>query len=337
MVSYRPASKRARNSSACRVRPTARGAHALRGLRHAASCGSTTSSQFFVGKQAVSLATLRKYAARGPNHLDVYYETKSQRVTRLILRTQLDAGRRAREDSHPGRRKAAPTNRGPSHDDLQDAIAGHADRCRGRRAAGQHARQRGRHRTVRRRGRRRGAVTAQHPVHHGHVGQHGHGREDPGALDPAVPTAARADTDRVYWSHDGTAPDCEHRPVRRLELFHLQRGPAEPEFAGHLLCRRRPRSWRSNNESAGNATLSSGDNTNWIECEADAGTARPDRRVDQEVRRRRLTNGPWSSNSCQQDRLEPRRGRSRSIPATTSTGRRAPPSRAPASRSCRRC
>ncbi len=37
------------------------------------------------------LATLRKYAARGPNHLDVYYETKTQRVTRLILRTQLDA------------------------------------------------------------------------------------------------------------------------------------------------------------------------------------------------------------------------------------------------------
>jgi len=48
-------------------------------------------SQFIVGNQSVPLATLRKYAARGPNHLDVYYETKTQRVTRLILRTQLDA------------------------------------------------------------------------------------------------------------------------------------------------------------------------------------------------------------------------------------------------------
>ena len=48
-------------------------------------------SQFFVGRQAVPLATLRKYAARGASHLDVYYETKTQRVTRVILRTQLDA------------------------------------------------------------------------------------------------------------------------------------------------------------------------------------------------------------------------------------------------------
>lgn len=48
-------------------------------------------SQFFVGRQAVPLATLRKYAARGASHLDVFYETKTQRVTRVILRMQLDA------------------------------------------------------------------------------------------------------------------------------------------------------------------------------------------------------------------------------------------------------
>lgn len=48
-------------------------------------------SQFFVGRQPVSLATLRKYAARGPSHLDVFYETKTQHVTRVILRMQLDA------------------------------------------------------------------------------------------------------------------------------------------------------------------------------------------------------------------------------------------------------
>lgn len=48
-------------------------------------------SQFFVGTQPVSLATLRKYAARGASHFDVFYETKTQRVTRLILRAQLDA------------------------------------------------------------------------------------------------------------------------------------------------------------------------------------------------------------------------------------------------------
>jgi len=48
-------------------------------------------SQFFVGKDLVPLGTLRKYAARGTSHLDVFYETKTQRVTRVILRTQLDA------------------------------------------------------------------------------------------------------------------------------------------------------------------------------------------------------------------------------------------------------
>lgn len=47
-------------------------------------------SQFFVGQEAVPLATLRKYAARGTSHLDIFYETKTQRVTRVILRVQLD-------------------------------------------------------------------------------------------------------------------------------------------------------------------------------------------------------------------------------------------------------
>jgi hypothetical protein len=47
-------------------------------------------SEFFVGRVPVSLATLRKYAARDRNHFDVFYETKTLRVTRLILRTQLD-------------------------------------------------------------------------------------------------------------------------------------------------------------------------------------------------------------------------------------------------------
>jgi hypothetical protein len=48
-------------------------------------------SQFFVGQEAVPLATLRNYAARGVSHIDVFYETKTQRVTRVILRMQLDA------------------------------------------------------------------------------------------------------------------------------------------------------------------------------------------------------------------------------------------------------
>ncbi len=49
------------------------------------------SSQYFVGDDQVSLQTLRKYAARERNQFDVFYENKSLRVTRMILRAQLDA------------------------------------------------------------------------------------------------------------------------------------------------------------------------------------------------------------------------------------------------------
>jgi len=48
-------------------------------------------SLFFVGQEAVPLATLRKYAARGASQVNVFYETKTQHVTRVILRMQLDA------------------------------------------------------------------------------------------------------------------------------------------------------------------------------------------------------------------------------------------------------
>lgn len=52
------------------------------------------SSAFFVGKQQVSLALLRKYAERGSTRMDVYAEPRTRRVTRVILRTELDAADR---------------------------------------------------------------------------------------------------------------------------------------------------------------------------------------------------------------------------------------------------
>ncbi|MBK7902083.1 MAG: hypothetical protein IPJ97_03365 [Proteobacteria bacterium] len=48
-------------------------------------------SEYFVGRDPVSLATLRMYAARGSNTVVVAYETKTQRVTRIKLGMQLDA------------------------------------------------------------------------------------------------------------------------------------------------------------------------------------------------------------------------------------------------------
>ncbi|MBP7608354.1 MAG: hypothetical protein KA760_02590 [Steroidobacteraceae bacterium] len=49
------------------------------------------STEYFVGRDRVSLATLRKYAARGSNNLVVAYETKTLRVTQLKLGMQLEA------------------------------------------------------------------------------------------------------------------------------------------------------------------------------------------------------------------------------------------------------
>jgi hypothetical protein len=49
-----------------------------------------SSSEYFVGRDQVSLATLRKYAARGSSNLVVAYETKTLRVSRIKLGMQLD-------------------------------------------------------------------------------------------------------------------------------------------------------------------------------------------------------------------------------------------------------
>ncbi len=62
-----------------------------------APCAGCTSHQlrldaetrYFVGKTAVSFETLRKLAAHGPQNLDLYYVTKTRRVTRVVLRADL--------------------------------------------------------------------------------------------------------------------------------------------------------------------------------------------------------------------------------------------------------
>lgn len=56
-------------------------------------------SEFFVGRQAVPLAVMRKYAARGAANLDIYSDPRTKRVTRVILRTELDAADRVRSEA----------------------------------------------------------------------------------------------------------------------------------------------------------------------------------------------------------------------------------------------
>lgn len=48
-------------------------------------------AKFYVGRDEVSLKDLRRYANRGQTNFDVFYDSKTKQVTRLVLRTQLDA------------------------------------------------------------------------------------------------------------------------------------------------------------------------------------------------------------------------------------------------------
>lgn len=48
-------------------------------------------TSFYVGRQAVSLGDLRRYASRGSTGLDVFYDRDTKRMTRVILRAELDS------------------------------------------------------------------------------------------------------------------------------------------------------------------------------------------------------------------------------------------------------
>ena len=60
-------------------------------------------TEFFVGRQSVPLAVLQKYAARGAAGLDIFADPATKRVTRVILRAELDAADRVRSEAPPKR------------------------------------------------------------------------------------------------------------------------------------------------------------------------------------------------------------------------------------------
>lgn len=60
-------------------------------------------SAYYVGRTQVPLEVLRRYAARGPAGLDIYYEDRTMRLMRLVLRTELDAADRSAANP-PGKR-----------------------------------------------------------------------------------------------------------------------------------------------------------------------------------------------------------------------------------------
>lgn len=65
------------------------------------------SARFFVGRQQVTLGELRRYAQRGPAGLDVFFSASTRVVTRIILRTELDAADAGRSKT-PSDRQPKP-------------------------------------------------------------------------------------------------------------------------------------------------------------------------------------------------------------------------------------
>jgi hypothetical protein len=65
------------------------------------------SSRFFVGRQQVTLGDLRRYAQRGPTGLDIFFSENTRVVTRIILRTELDAADAGRSKT-PSDRQPKP-------------------------------------------------------------------------------------------------------------------------------------------------------------------------------------------------------------------------------------
>jgi len=65
------------------------------------------SSRFYVGRQQVTLADLRRYAQRGPAGLDIFFRENTRLVTRIILRTELDAADAGRSKT-PSDRQPKP-------------------------------------------------------------------------------------------------------------------------------------------------------------------------------------------------------------------------------------
>ena len=255
-------------------------------------------SQFLVGKQPVSLATLRKYAARGANHLDVFYETKTQRVTRLILRTQLDPADMPAKRASPG-----PARRRPRIEDQvmttsrMRSLATLAAAATVALLASAPARADDTELFV-------GAAVAAAPSRPNILfvmdtsGSMDTNVQSQVPYDPAVTFSGSCNTNRVYWSRTGTAPACDSKQYVSADKFTCNAAQPNLNSSGIAYVALAAQ-WKPNNHSNKSKwqTLTLGDNSNFIECAPDAGlhgqTAASANKwaVDG-------SSGPWSSSSA---------------------------------------
>jgi type IV pilus assembly protein PilY1 len=115
--------------------------------------------------------------------------------------------------------------------------------------------------------------------------------------DPAVTFSGSCNTGRVYWSRTGTAPACDSKQYVNADKFTCNAAMPALNSSGISYVSLAAQ-WKPNNNSSKSKwqTLTSGDNSNFIECAPDAGlhgqTAASTKTwaIDG-------TNGPWSSSS----------------------------------------
>ena len=113
--------------------------------------------------------------------------------------------------------------------------------------------------------------------------------------DAATTFSGSCQTDRVYWSRTGTPPACSTDQYVAASAFTCNAAQPNLSSSGIAYVTKAAR-WRSSRNRWD--TLSAGDNSSSIECEADAGVHGPNAASSKKWAADGSTNGPWSSVSA---------------------------------------
>ena len=124
------------------------------------------------------------------------------------------------------------------------------------------------------------------------------------SFDPAATFSGSCRTDRIYWSNDSTVPNCSTDRYVNASVFTCAAAQSNLDSSGIAYVAKAAR-WRSSKNRW--ESLSSGDSTSWVECEADAGIHGQTAAATKKYAADGSTNGPWSSNSA--NKIDWARGR----------------------------
>ena len=115
------------------------------------------------------------------------------------------------------------------------------------------------------------------------------------SFNPADTYSGSCRTDRVYWSKDNRPPSCGTDQYVAATAFTCSAAQPNLTSSGISYVAKAAR-WRSSRNRWD--ALSSGDNTSWIECQADAGIHGQTDASTKKYAADGSTNGPWSSNTA---------------------------------------